>query len=52
MKKTILQIIMNDSSNDSRLVNQAHDPIELEIEDEENMNVANDTTVLNESIYD
>jgi hypothetical protein len=53
MKKTILQIIKNDSSIDSRLVNQAHDPIEIEIEDEENTNVANDTTVLNdESTYD
>jgi hypothetical protein len=40
MKKTILQIIINDPSIDSRLVNQALDPIELEIEDEENTNIA------------
>jgi len=53
MKKTILQININDSSIDNRLVNQAHYPVELEIEDEENTNVANDTTVLNdESTYD
>ncbi len=48
MKKTIFQIIINDSYIDNRLVNQAHYPVELEIEDEENTNVANDTTVLND----
>jgi len=48
LMKTILQIIINDSFIDSRLVNQAHDPIEFEIEDEENTNVANNTTVLND----
>ena len=46
MKKTILQIIINNSSIDGSLVNQAHG--ELDIEDEENTNVANDTTVLND----
>jgi len=30
------------------LVNQAYDTIDLDIEDEENTNVENDTTVLND----
>ncbi len=47
MKKTILQIIIKDSSIDSRLLNQAHYPIEHDVENEEKTNVANDTTVLN-----